>query len=173
MVRLSKSVSEEEARALVTDSLQSGKALETMKIWIGAQGGDPSYIDSPDKFGDAEFSLSIRAKKDGYIERINAEQVGIASVVLGAGRSKKEDEIDHQAGIILSVKPGDRVSVGDVIVMVSDGVTQGKEECPWLFDLLRSQGEDVSIERLADLVVKYAKGEGCSDDISVLIVKIA
>ena len=115
MVRLSKSVSEEEARALVTDSLQSGKALETMKIWIGAQGGDPSYIDSPDKFGDAEFSLSIRAKKDGYIERINAEQVGIASVVLGAGRSKKEDEIDHQAGIILSVKPGDRVSVGDVI----------------------------------------------------------
>ena len=64
------------------------------------------------------------------------------------------------------------VSEGDVVVMVSDGVTQGKEECPWLFDLLRSQGEDASPERLADLIVKYAKGEGGTDDISVLVLKI-
>ena len=64
------------------------------------------------------------------------------------------------------------VAAGDVVVMVSDGVTGGREECPWLFDLLRSQGEDASAERLADLVVKYAKGEGCRDDLSVLIVKI-
>ena len=64
------------------------------------------------------------------------------------------------------------VSAGDVIVMVSDGVTQSKEECPWLFDLLRSQSQQASVERLADLIVKYAKGEGCSDDISVLVTKI-
>ena len=64
------------------------------------------------------------------------------------------------------------VSPGDVIVMVSDGVTQGKEDCPWLFDLLRSQGEDASPDRLADLIVKYAKGEGGTDDISVLIIKV-
>ena len=64
------------------------------------------------------------------------------------------------------------VGVGDLVVMVSDGVTQGKEECPWLFDLLRSQGEDVSPDRLADLIVKYAKGEGSTDDLSVLVLKI-
>ena len=64
------------------------------------------------------------------------------------------------------------LNAGDVVVMVSDGVTQSKEECPWLFDLLRSQSEHASPERLADLVVKYAKGEGCSDDISVLVLKI-
>lgn len=64
------------------------------------------------------------------------------------------------------------VSAGDIVIMVSDGVTQSKEECPWLFDLLRSQGEQASPERLAELIVKYAKGEGCSDDVSVLIVKI-
>ncbi|MBQ9086642.1 MAG: SpoIIE family protein phosphatase [Clostridia bacterium] len=69
------------------------------------------------------------------------------------------------------------VSPGDVIVMVSDGVTQLKEECPWLFDLLRSQGGEggrgeVSTERLADLIVKYAKEEGSTDDLSVLVVKI-
>lgn len=64
------------------------------------------------------------------------------------------------------------VAAGDVVVMISDGVTGGREECPWLFDLLRSQGDSASAERLADLIVKYAKGEGCRDDLSVLIVKI-
>ena len=64
------------------------------------------------------------------------------------------------------------VAAGDMIVMVSDGVTQGREECPWLFDLLRSQGEGVSVDRIADLVVKYAKNEGATDDLSVLVIKI-
>ena len=64
------------------------------------------------------------------------------------------------------------VAAGDMIVMVSDGVTQGREECPWLFDLLRSQGEGVSVDRIADLVVKYAKNEGATDDLSVLVVRI-
>lgn len=64
------------------------------------------------------------------------------------------------------------VNEGDVVVMISDGVTGGKEECPWLFDLLRSQAQTASADRLADLIVKYAKGEGCRDDLSVLIVKI-
>lgn len=67
---------------------------------------------------------------------------------------------------------GFEVSAGDVIVMVSDGVTQGKEECPWLFDLLRAQGDSPNPDRLAELIVKYAKGEGSTDDLSVLIVKI-
>ncbi len=62
---------------------------------------------------------------------------------------------------------------GDVIVMVSDGVTRGKEECPWLYDLLRGQSEESSAERLADLIVKYAKGEGATDDLSAVVVKIS
>ena len=64
------------------------------------------------------------------------------------------------------------VRSGDVVVMVSDGVTQGREECPWLFDLLRNNAENAGIERTADLVVQYAKSEGASDDLSVLILKI-
>lgn len=61
---------------------------------------------------------------------------------------------------------------GDVIVMVSDGITQGKEECPWLFELLLGQGEDFSADRLADRIIKYAKGEGATDDLSVLVIKV-
>ncbi|MBQ8850709.1 MAG: SpoIIE family protein phosphatase [Clostridia bacterium] len=59
----------------------------------------------------------------------------------------------------------------DVVVMVSDGVTDGREECPWLFDLLRSQS-DAEPERIAELVVKYAKSEGATDDISVIVAKV-
>lgn len=64
------------------------------------------------------------------------------------------------------------LSRGDLVVMVSDGVTDGREECPWLFDLLRSQGESADPERLAELVVKYAKAEGATDDISVLVLAV-
>lgn len=83
----------------------------------------------------------------------------------------------HTVPIGIIEKPDTRklgfdVNVGDVLVMVSDGVTQGKEECPWLFDLLRTQSERCDPERLADLIVKYAKGEECSDDISVLVIKL-
>lgn len=64
------------------------------------------------------------------------------------------------------------VSEDDIIVMVSDGVTQGREECAWLFDLIRSQGDSVAPDRLANLIVKYAKEEGGTDDMSVLVMKI-
>ena len=64
------------------------------------------------------------------------------------------------------------IHAGDVIVMVSDGVTQGREECPWLFDLLRQNVETLGIEKTADLVVQYAKSEGSTDDLSVLILKV-
>ncbi len=64
------------------------------------------------------------------------------------------------------------VGDGDLIVMVSDGVTQGREECPWLFDLLRSQGESEETENIAERIVRYAKGEGSPDDVSVLTIRI-
>ena len=62
---------------------------------------------------------------------------------------------------------------GDLVVMVSDGVTDGREECPWLFDLLRSQGADSPPDRIAELVVKYAKSSGSRDDISVTVIKVS
>ena len=64
------------------------------------------------------------------------------------------------------------VSAGDLIVMVSDGVTQGREECPWLFDLLRGRGAEASPEQLADQILRYAKDNGSADDLSVLVVRL-
>ena len=69
-------------------------------------------------------------------------------------------------------KIGLDIGEGDLLIMVSDGVTQGREECPWLYDLLRGHAEHSDVERIADLVVKYAKDEGSSDDISVLVMRL-
>ena len=63
-------------------------------------------------------------------------------------------------------------AVGDIIVMVSDGVTQSKEECPWLFDMLKSNADKESLASLADMIVKRAKYEGADDDISVVVMKV-
>ncbi len=65
-----------------------------------------------------------------------------------------------------------KLSAGDVVVMISDGVTGGQEECPWLFDLLRQNVEHSGLERTAELILKYAVGHGSQDDISVVIIKI-
>lgn len=64
------------------------------------------------------------------------------------------------------------LSEGDVVVMVSDGVTGGEEECPWLFDLLRQNIETSGVERTAELIVKYAVGHGSEDDISVAVARV-
>ena len=63
------------------------------------------------------------------------------------------------------------IAAGDVIVMVSDGVTQGREECPWLYDLLRGNVETEGIEAVCDRIVQYAKSHGADDDLSVLILQ--
>ena len=64
------------------------------------------------------------------------------------------------------------LSHGDVVVMVSDGVTGEGEECPWLFDLLAQNLPNRSLERTADLIVKYASAKGSGDDITVLLVRV-
>ena len=64
------------------------------------------------------------------------------------------------------------MSVGDLVVMVSDGVTQGKEDCPRLFDLIRNLSGSDSVEDIADLIVKYARSEQSDDDISVIVMRI-
>ena len=111
LVSVTKGISDTEARALTEDALYSGKALSKFKEWIVAQGAV-----SPDpEFKAADYSQKITAPCDGYILSADAEKIGIAAVVLGAGREKKEDTIDMSAGIILSKKTGDKISQGEVI----------------------------------------------------------
>lgn len=106
---------EEETRKDVIRVIDDGSALEKFRQVVIAQGGDVSLIDNPDKMPKAGIIEPITADKSGYIEHMDTEKVGIASVILGAGRERINDSIDYSAGIILKAKTGDFVNAGDVI----------------------------------------------------------
>lgn len=110
-----------DAKALVLDSISSGKAYEKMLEWVAAQGGDTSVIKDTELFRKSKYSLEIKATESGYIGSMNAEEIGKAACILGAGRVTKEDVIDPAAGLILGKKKGDKVSVGDTLAtLLSD-----------------------------------------------------
>ena len=111
IVALSKSIHVDEARKLTEDALYSGKALKKFKEWIIAQGA----TEENPIFPKATYKHDIISQNDGYIVKTDAEKIGIAAVVLGAGREKKDDTIDMSAGIILNKKTGDKVTKGDII----------------------------------------------------------
>ena len=114
MLSLSAKMPRDEAVAACKEALRSGLAFEKFRRWITAQGGDPSIF-SPDWECAAPLRRELLARRDGYITRINTEQVGLSSVALGAGRARKDDEIDYGAGIIFEKTRGDFVRSGDII----------------------------------------------------------
>jgi pyrimidine-nucleoside phosphorylase len=115
MVSLARGVGFERAKDLAEEALKSGLAFEKFKEWIGAQGGDLNYIENPNLFGSAKFVYEIKADTDAYIKRMNAENIGLAAMELGAGRKTKDELIDFAAGIELLKKPGDRIKKGDTL----------------------------------------------------------
>ena len=118
MVSLCLGYTEKEARAAVEECIKSGAAKAKLCQWIAAQGGDERLVRDPSGFPTAKFSREVIAPVDGFVTRMNAEQIGHSSVKLGAGRVKKGDAIDHSAGIILCKKTGDRVARGEVLAML-------------------------------------------------------
>lgn len=110
------SIDIDEARDRVRESLESGKAFAKFKEWISAQGSDVEYADNTDLFPGAAIAYNVKAGGCGYISHMDAEMIGNAATMLGAGRASKEDVIDHSAGIILKKKNGDYLQEGDVIM---------------------------------------------------------
>ena len=104
-----------ECRKMAEEAVASGAAYEKLKQMFAAQGGDVSVLDDPDKFAKAKYSREIRADQSGWLYATNTEMIGNASVLLGAGRIKKEDTIDFAAGIVLHKKAGDWVEKGDLL----------------------------------------------------------
>ncbi len=105
----------ETCRKLAGDAVSTGRAFEKLRVMAMAQGGDVSVLDDPGRFPKAPVIRAVRAARDGWVTRIQTEQCGIASVVLGAGRERKEDPIDPSAGLMLVKKVGDRVQQGETL----------------------------------------------------------
>ncbi len=115
MVSLIYGISQEEAAERVIKTLDSGEAYEKMREWIVAQGGDIAYIDDTSLFPKTAFEYEVKSECDGFITAMDAEAIGMAAVVLGAGRRTKDDDIDYAAGIVINKKTGDKVSKGDTL----------------------------------------------------------
>lgn len=109
---------DEENKKRILENISNGKALEKFIELVKNQEGDISYIESTEKFPKAKFIEKVCAKEDGYIYEINAGEIGKVACDLGAGRIKKEDDIDSQVGIIMECKVGDRVKSGDELVYI-------------------------------------------------------
>lgn len=115
MLVLSHMCDYETALNRVQQALDSGTALERLRLMVDAQGGDSRVIDDESILTIGQFTYDVIAPQDGYIIHMNTEQCGIASVMLGAGRTIKDGPIDYGAGIVMHKKTGDAVSMGERI----------------------------------------------------------
>lgn len=104
-----------EARERVNEAILSGRAFEKMKQWISAQGGDTACLDDFSLFPQAGVKYDVTSPVDGFISHTDTEKIGIAGVILGAGRATKDDVIDHSAGIVMHRKTGDAVKRGEAV----------------------------------------------------------
>lgn len=113
-----KSKSLEEGIEKAITILNSGKAFDKFLEIVKAQGGDISYLKNPEKYPKSKYHKQIKLMNEGYLSFVNAYEIGMAAIDLGAGRLKKEDKIDPKAGIIFNFKVGVKIRKADVIAEV-------------------------------------------------------
>ena len=110
-----KAETSEQGQDMAVDALRSGKGLAQFKRFVAAQGGNPAVVEDYSLFPQAAHKLELKAEAGGYVSKIGARSVGLASQHTGAGRATKEDSIDLSAGIYLHKKVGDAVNEGDIL----------------------------------------------------------
>ena len=115
LILADKASSIEEGKTKILENLKNGKGYEKFIELVQNQGGDISYIENTDKFAKAKYILPIIAEKSGVVEELDAYKIGKLSVYLGAGRMKKEDNIQKEVGFVFHKKVGDKVEKGEVL----------------------------------------------------------
>ena len=144
-------------RSLVRDQLAGGLGLAKLKEMVAAQGGKASLLDDAcDSLVAPRASREVTADSDGYLFAMDTERCGLASVALGAGRAKKDDAIDHSAGIVLVAKPGAAVRAGDVVATLHAASDPLLDEGERLF----RSALDIRHERPKDTPLIYARVSG-------------
>ncbi|HUT15291.1 MAG TPA: pyrimidine-nucleoside phosphorylase [Anaerolineae bacterium] len=106
------------ARTMLLQAIDSGQATAKFREWIGAQGGDAGVVDDVGLMAQARLVEDLLSPQSGCVAAINAMQVGLATVALGAGREKKGEAIDHAVGVVLKRKVGDRAKKGEPLLTI-------------------------------------------------------
>ena len=144
----------DEARAMLKEGIESGRAFEKFKDMVKAQGGNVKMIEDTTLLPKSKFITEIKCEKNGYVETLHSEQLGILAMHLGAGRATKEDEINHGVGLILNCKKGDKVSVGDTICYVHHDNELKKEWIKELHEAFLISDNHVEASPLIEKILK-------------------
>ncbi len=118
----------EENKNKMLENISNGKAYDKFVEMVKNQEGDISYLEDTSKFEKAKIIEPIIAKQDGYIQEINAEEIGKVACGIGAGRVRKEDQIDYSVGVILNKKVADKVAKGDILGYIHSNSKEKFEE---------------------------------------------
>lgn len=132
----------ENAKSELTKRLDEGSALDRFRKFVEKQGGDPSFIDEPEKMPQAKYHHVIYAEESGFVTGIAAQKIGITAMRLGAGREKKEDPIDHSAGVTLTKKIGDEVKRGEPLGILHTSKEIDDETISLFLDSFRIEDEE-------------------------------
>lgn len=108
----------DEARVMLEEVIKNGKALEKLRVFFRNQGGDASVVDHPERLPQAKYKIELPAKRSGVVSNMVADEIGVAAMLLGAGRATKEDTIDLAVGLMLRKKVGDKVQEGESLVTI-------------------------------------------------------
>ena len=135
----------EENKNKILENIKNGKAYDKFVELVKNQGGDISYIEDIEKFEKAKYIIPIYAKEEGYIEEINAEDIGRFACDLGAGRIKKEDLIEKQVGVVLNKKVSSRVQKGDVLAYIHSNRNVEEEQYNKLLNIFKISKKEVEV----------------------------
>jgi pyrimidine-nucleoside phosphorylase len=155
---------EDPGRQMAEQALAEGQAWELFRTLVRAQGGDVRYVDEPERLPAAPLVVKLMAQRPAYLSEINARMVGESVVLLGGGRSKKGDPIDHSVGIVLHHKVGDWLEAGEPVCTIyanQEGVLA--EARQRLDKALAYRDEPVDPLPLFYDVVRWSDAEGKSD----------
>jgi pyrimidine-nucleoside phosphorylase len=119
----------EEAKQILQKTIDDGTAIEKLKDMVKAQYGNAEHINNTELLPKAKHIVDISSPIEGYVHGIDAEEVGRAALVIGAGRETKESSIDYSVGIVLIKKVGDKVAKNDIIAKVHINDMSKLEEC--------------------------------------------
>lgn len=118
----------EDNKKKILEKINNGEALQKFEELVQNQGGDISYIKDIDKFEKAKYIEPVQSLNNGYVQKLNAEEIGKICMHLGAGRIKKEDSIDKSVGIVLNKKVGDAVNKGETLAFIHANSLEKLEE---------------------------------------------
>lgn len=142
---------------ILQETIENGKALEKLAQLVEAQGGDKSYVYDTSLFPKAKYVYEVKADFDGFVNRITSDKIGIAAMILGAGRETKESTIDLSAGIVLNKKVGDSVFEDDVIATL---YTNMEDKIPEAEQIVKKAFKIGMFKAKSEKLLKYIVYDG-------------